>query len=65
MCTHSWSHTVAHTGVLPPLAVVDPNVFRRERLYTADMERAIVHNLELLTAAFKLFKVRPCQHVGI
>ncbi|KAG2437653.1 hypothetical protein HYH02_011034 [Chlamydomonas schloesseri] len=45
-------------GVLPPLALVDPNTFRREKLYTADMERAIVHNLELLTAAFKLFKAR-------
>ncbi|GIL96494.1 hypothetical protein Vretimale_2284 [Volvox reticuliferus] len=43
---------------LPPIARVDPNNFRRNRLYTAEMEVAVVHNLELLTASFKLYKAR-------
>ncbi|GLC59670.1 hypothetical protein PLESTB_001520500 [Pleodorina starrii] len=43
---------------LPPIARLDPNEFRRTRLYTAEMEVAVVHNLELLTASFKLYKAR-------
>ncbi|KAG2485524.1 hypothetical protein HYH03_015796 [Edaphochlamys debaryana] len=45
-------------AALPPLAQVEPNAFRRGRLYTAEMEVAVVHNLELLTACYKLYKAR-------
>ncbi|GFR46253.1 hypothetical protein Agub_g7803 [Astrephomene gubernaculifera] len=52
--------------VLPPGARVDPNEFRRTRLYTYEMEMAVVHNLELLTAAFKLYKARDrAKYLGI
>lgn len=42
---------------------MDPNVFRRTRLYTADMEVAVVQHLELITATFKLYKVRDGARV--
>ncbi len=40
-----------------PQVVVDPNVFRRARLYTPEMEVAVVQHLEIITATFKLYKV--------
>ncbi|KXZ42724.1 hypothetical protein GPECTOR_122g465 [Gonium pectorale] len=46
-------------AALPPIALLDPNAFRRTRLYTAEMEVAVVGHLELLTATFKLYKVGP------
>ncbi len=52
----------AGCGVRPRLGARNPRLpprpaRRRSRLYCAEMEVAVVGGLELLTAAFKLYKV--------
>lgn len=43
---------------LPPEARIQPNDFRKNRLYTQEMEGAIKSNWEMLNASFKLYKAK-------
>lgn len=53
-------HLLIQTLVLEnadPLAVTDPDDYRRERLYTPEVNAVMEHNLRLLTALFKKYCV--------
>ena len=43
---------------LVPESMLDPNDFRRDRLYTAQMEKLIKTHFEMLHTTFKLYKAK-------
>lgn len=45
---------------LPPEAQVDGNDFRRNRMYCREVEDVLIPYLDLITAMYKLYKVRIC-----
>ena len=43
---------------LAPESTLDPNDFRRDRLYTAEMEKLIKTHFDLLLTIFKVYKAK-------